>query len=358
MAAIPSFSNILQIAHSSPNLLQLVQDGVRDIQLVAAGELDFFTFYKQTDPFAFTVLASSVLSVIVFIFSEITRNFSQVDRLWSILPAVYICHYSYWANINNLRTDRVDTVAVVSILWSIRLTYNYWRKGGYQWSSEDYRWDVIRKAIGAPAFFLMNLTFISFGQNFLLVAITAPVYLFLILTKNFPQTDATTTADTVFSRGMMMAVLLEFFADQQQWSFHQAKQKYKKTGTVPLGWDKNELDRGFVYSGLWAFSRHPNFVGEQIFWALLYQWSAFITDSVYNWTGVGALSYLLLFQGSTWLTELITSSKYKDYKVYQKHVSMFLPRVSAIKEGGFYFPEEEEEGAAATVAKEESKKDS
>ncbi|KAK6356979.1 hypothetical protein TWF718_001312 [Orbilia javanica] len=352
MAAIPSFSNILEIAQSSPNVLQLLQGAINGVQQVAAGELDFFTFYKQTDPLATTALFSIILSVFVFILSEITRNFSQVDRLWSILPAVYIVHYSVWANINNLRTDRVDTVAVVSIIWSIRLTYNYWRKGGYKWASEDYRWDVIRKAIGKPAFFLLNLTFISFGQNFLLVAITTPVYLFLILTKNFPQTDANTTADVVFSRGMALAVLLEFFADQQQWSYHQAKEKFKKTGDVPLGWDSKELERGFVYSGLWAFSRHPNFVGEQLFWALLYQWSAFITDSVYNWTGVGALGYLLLFQGSTWLTELITSNKYEDYKVYQKHVSMFLPRISAVKEGGFYFPEpEEEEEKREEVAK-------
>ncbi|EPS44305.1 hypothetical protein H072_1704 [Dactylellina haptotyla CBS 200.50] len=343
MATLPSYSQIHDIGQSRPGIFQLVEVAFHNFQDVFNGKRAFQDAYQQTDPLATSILASVILSGLTLIVSEITRNFSQVDRLWSILPAIYIVHYSHWASLNNVHSDRVDTAAVIAVIWSVRLTFNYWRKGGYQWSSEDYRWDVIRAAIGKPAFFIMNITFISFMQNFLLVAITTPVYLFLVVAKNFPQSEVATTADTVFSRGMMLAVILEFFADQQQWSFHQAKQSYKTTSKVPAGYDKAELDRGFLYSGLWAFSRHPNFVGEQLFWVLLYQWSAFVTDSIYNWAGMGALMYLFLFQGSTWLTELITSNKYKDYKIYQKHVSMFLPRVQSIREGGFYFPDQNEE---------------
>ncbi|KAF3918778.1 hypothetical protein AA313_de0202989 [Arthrobotrys entomopaga] len=338
--SLPSYTQIQEVGKNPPEIFHLCEIGFLGLQQAVEGKRSFLDFYKETDPFASSIIASLVLSILTLLLSEVTRNYSQVDRLWSILPAVYICHYSYWASLNNLYSDRVNTAAVLSVAWSIRLTYNYWRKGGYQWSSEDYRWNHIKATIGGPAFFLMNITFISFIQNILLVAITTPVYLFLIISKNFPKDEATTaTADTVFSRGMMLAIILAFFADQQQWSFHQAKHNYKATGKVPAGWDKDELERGFIYSGLWAFSRHPNFVAEQLFWVLLYQWSAFVTDSVYNWAGVGALSYLLLFQGSTWLTELITASKYKDYKMYQKNVSMFLPRIGSIREGGFYFPE-------------------
>lgn len=48
-----------------------------------------------------------------------------------------------------------------------------------------------------------------------------------------------------------------------------------------------------------------------------------------NWTFAGAMSYVLLFQGSTWLTELLTSKKYPEYKDYQKLVGMFVPKVLA-----------------------------
>jgi hypothetical protein len=33
----------------------------------------------------------------------------------------------------------------------------------------------------------------------------------------------------------------------------------------------------------------------------------------------------MLFQGSTWLTELITSGKYPEYRDYQQQVGMFAP---------------------------------
>ena len=33
----------------------------------------------------------------------------------------------------------------------------------------------------------------------------------------------------------------------------------------------------------------------------------------------------MLFQGSTWLTELITSGKYPEYRDYQRSVGMFVP---------------------------------
>lgn len=104
---------------------------------------------------------------------------------------------------------------------------------------------------------------------------------------------------------------------------------YQQTGKVPVGFEKADLDRGFVVSGLWTFCRHPNFACEQAIWFVLYQWSCLITDQLYNWAGVGAVGYLALFQGSTWLTELITANKYPQYKEYQKRINRFVPRWSS-----------------------------
>lgn len=62
-------------------------------------------------------------------------------------------------------------------------------------------------------------------------------------------------------------------------------------------------------------------------WLTLYWWSCNLTSDshFYNWTGIGAVLYLFLFQGSTWLTELITAGKYPEYKEYQQQVGMFIP---------------------------------
>jgi len=78
-------------------------------------------------------------------------------------------------------------------------------------------------------------------------------------------------------------------------------------------------------SGLWGYSRHPNFAAEQSIWFVLYQWSCYTTKTLYNWAGVGPSFLIMLFQGSTWLTELITAGKYPEYRDYQQSVGMFAP---------------------------------
>lgn len=157
----------------------------------------------------------------------------------------------------------------------------------------------------------------------LLYLITTPAYILLLASRL--TGEQMQSADLVFSRLLMGLVLFEFFADQQQWDFHKAKAEYQKTAKVPPKWTRSELDRGFCSSGLWAWSRHPNFLAEQSIWALFYQWSCWETGTLYNWSGIGAMSYLILFQSSTWLTERITAGKYPEYKIYQQKVGKFLP---------------------------------
>lgn len=47
----------------------------------------------------------------------------------------------------------------------MRLSYNYWRKGGYSVGSEDYRWQILREKIAPPLFFVFNVLFISLAQS-------------------------------------------------------------------------------------------------------------------------------------------------------------------------------------------------
>jgi steroid 5-alpha reductase family enzyme len=160
------------------------------------------------------------------------------------------------------------------------------------------------------------------------------------------------TADLVFARVLLGLVVVELFADQQQWSRHssysvqglanssqtdyqEAKKQYLKTAKVPHKFDQVDLDRGFVVTGLWSLSRHPNFAAEQAIWVVLYQWGCWDSEVLYNWTFVGAIGYLFLFQASTWFTELITGGKYPEYTEYQKRVGKFLPKLTSGPPGDF-----------------------
>jgi steroid 5-alpha reductase family enzyme len=124
---------------------------------------------------------------------------------------------------------------------------------------------------------------------------------------------------------MLAAVVMEYVADQAQWNYHKAKTAYSKTAKVPAGYTRDQIERGFNTTGIFAWSRHPNFAAEQTFWVALYQWCCLESNTFINWTGAGAFGYLILFQASTWLTELISAGKYPEYKVYQGRVGKFLP---------------------------------
>lgn len=216
------------------------------------------------------------------------------------------------------------------------MTYNYWRKGGYQIGSEDYRWQYVRSKVNNRfLFFIFNIVFISAAQSLLLFTVTAPTYNFLLLSQ-VKDTATTTTAfalpDLLFSRFAFSLIIIEYFADQQQWKFHRAKADYHKNARISEPYKDQytaeDLERGFVINGLWSLSRHPNFAAEQAFWFTLYAWNAYRTESYLQWTGLGILGYLLVFQGSTPLTESISASKYPEYSEYQARVGRFIPRFS------------------------------
>ncbi|EHY56204.1 hypothetical protein HRR83_008720 [Exophiala dermatitidis] len=284
--------------------------------------------YLDTNPLVAAAALSLALAPIFLVVSEINKNYSQVDRVWSILPTVYNVHYALYAHLAGLSSTRLDIAAAISAIWSIRLTYNYYRKGGYSIGSEDYRWAIVKKYTGPAVFFVFNVTFISLAQSILLFTITTPTYVLLLaqrLATHSSQTASWGWEDSLAAITMLSCIGIAFVADEQQWRYQSAKAAYRKEAKVPAGFDRADLDRGFNTKGLFAYSRHPNFAAEQGVWVSLYLWSCLVTKTWYNWTGIGAAAYLILFQSSTWLTELLSSNKYPEYKIYQKQVAKFLP---------------------------------
>ncbi|EFX00503.1 duf1295 domain containing protein [Grosmannia clavigera kw1407] len=278
--------------------------------------------YVNTNPLVLGFALSLLMGCIFFVVSEFNGNYSQVDRCWSLLPTLYIAHFNLWSRLSGRLSRRLDVVLFSSIVWSARLTYNYARKGGYSVGSEDYRWAIVKKNIPAWSFRLLNLTFISFIQSVLLLALAAPAYT-ILLASDIEQ--SMTAADWAFASVEIGLVIVQWFSDGQQWNYQSAKRQYQQSAKVPAGFTRAAMDRGFIAEGLWGYSRHPNFAAEQAIWLVLYQWSCYATSSLYNWAGVGSAGLVMLFQSSTWLTESITSGKYPEYKEYQKKVGTFVP---------------------------------
>lgn len=153
------------------------------------------------------------------------------------------------------------------------------------------------------------------------------------------------------ARFLIALIAVEFVADQQQWNFHGAKAAYQKTAKPQPGYSRAQLERGFNTTGLWKFSRHPNFAAEQTIWVTLYAWASYCTGSWWNWTAAGPITYLSVFAGSTPLTEYISAGKYPEYKVYQQKVGRFLPSIL-----GSYWKEDGETSLKSKVDAEAAKR--
>ncbi|MFT6282488.1 MAG: steroid 5-alpha reductase family enzyme [Salibacteraceae bacterium] len=256
------------------------------------------------------------LSAACFIVSSIVDNYSQVDKLWSVAPLIYaweVAYLSHW-------DERMILIASVISIWGIRLTYNFGRRGGYSWKfwtgDEDYRWAVLRAKpeFQAPwKWISFNLFFISFYQMGLVMLIMFPMIKGVNGTELF-------WADYLLALLVVGFVIMEYFADHQQYKFQ--TEKYRR---IDAKEDLGEYEHGFVNTGLWGIMRHPNYAAEQSVWIVIYFFSVTATGVWINWSVAGAILLVLLFIGSSNFSEEISASKYPKYKEYQKKVARFIP---------------------------------
>lgn len=79
----------------------------------------FVDLYTRTNPLVSGFAFSLFLGAIFWVVSEINKNYSQVDRFWSILPAVYIAHFNVWARLAGIPSHRLDGALLFSIIWSV-----------------------------------------------------------------------------------------------------------------------------------------------------------------------------------------------------------------------------------------------
>lgn len=278
----------------------------------------------QLDTLKVLLITCGIAVAYCFIVGEISRNNSQMDKLWSIMPVVYVWIIAIKGDMN----PRLVVYAVIVTLWGIRLTINFARKGAYSikfWSGEeDYRWQVLRQKKYFQNKFiwaLFDLFFISLYQNALVLAICFPALAAMSSSTMFGVFDyiATFLALTF--------LLIETAADEQQMSFHTTKKALLATGKkleeLPAPYNK-----GFNTMGLFGRSRHPNYLGEQGIWLSLYLFAigaGVATYSAFNWSMVGPLLLVLLFLGSSAFGESVSNSKYPEYQLYLDHVSKYLP---------------------------------
>ncbi len=264
-----------------------------------------------------TVLFITV--IVCFVVGELTRNYSQVDKVWSLMPIAYS-----WITLSAFPfSPRLWLMTVLVTAWGLRLSYNFYRKGGYNiipWKGEeDYRWGILRqhpilkKGIRISLF---NLFFISIYQQVLIFLFSTP----LLLAAEYADVSLT-GLDYLAASFMFLFILIETVADNQLYNFHLQKQH-----KIPVNGQFNEsLNKGFMTEGFWKYVRHPNFAAEQATWVAFYFFGVAASGFWINWTLSGPFLLILLFAGSSGFTESISMDKYPEYMSYKQNVPRFLP---------------------------------
>ena len=273
--------------------------------------------------FGASLIVSGVIAY-CFLIGELSKNNSQVDKLWSIVPIGYVWYMTIEGGMN----ERMVLMAILVSIWGSRLTFNFARRGAYTWrfwaGEEDYRWEILRKSPGFNNRFVwmvFNLLFISAYQNVLIFLFTLP-----ILASLADNTNPLGIADYALAGVYVTLVIIEFIADQQQYDFQTEKHRRIKEG-LPL----EQYEKGFVSTGLWSIVRHPNYACEQAIWVVFYFFSVTATGEWINWSVAGCVLLIILFKGSSDFSEDISANKYPEYSEYQRRVPRFIPFMKGAK---------------------------
>ena len=258
-----------------------------------------------------------------FIAGELSRNNSQMDKLWSVLPIIYALIILIMGKFKL----RLVLYSIVVLIWGVRLTINFAKKGAYKlklWEGEeDYRWKILRakKPFNNKLVWgAFDLFFISAYQNILVLSLVFPM---LVVMQDGNSFNIVDIISLTFACSFL---LLEVVADKQQWHFQETKKAKLKEGKV-LEELEYPYNLGFNTVGLWSRFRHPNYLGEQGIWVSLYLlvMASGYSTYIFSWSLIGPLLLILLFMGSSTLAEGISSSKYPKYKDYQEQVFKYLP---------------------------------
>lgn len=242
-------------------------------------------------------IAAVGLNVIMFIPAFIYKT----DKLTDISYAVTFIALVLFAYARSAQTWPHALLALLVVWWGVRLggflLMRVWKKG------KDKRFDGMRE------------NFFKFLRFWLLQGVT--VFVVLLGALEFmrvssPQVTLLSWAGTlIFLTGLYM----EAAADLQKWHFSQ-----------------NPKNKGkWIESGIWAKSRHPNYMGEMMVWIGIY---LFVLPSLVGqqwliaFASPGYIILLLLFVSGIPMLEKSADAKWgndKDYQAYKKRVPVLIP---------------------------------
>ncbi|KAK9461297.1 uncharacterized protein V1516DRAFT_675570 [Lipomyces oligophaga] len=297
------------------------------VKEVVSGKANLKDFYLKTDPLTVILLYALITMLITLIACHTGKknDYTFLDPFWPTIPTIVIVHLMIHGYFNNRFSTRFLLLFPILVVWHYHLEDLFIRRGGLA-GIEDHRWGYVKRNLGYDRLRLILLTvfFVSFFQSGLLVVIAIPavkLYYSFDLPLSIP--------DFVFAGLMSASLVCEFRIDSVMQNFQNAKRIYKRDSIITPGYSKKELERGFCTRGIYAYSRRPNHLAEQLIWICLYLWGAYISGQWINWTIMAPVIFSLFILQSSLFTDAISQERYPDFRRYRETVSLWIPSRSA-----------------------------
>lgn len=254
------------------------------------------------DPLWRTFSADAVATIVIFGFSYAYDNSSFYDAYWSVVPIAIVL---YWMTLADASVPALRLAGVVLVVgvWGVRLTWN-WARGWTGLDHEDWRYVGFREL--APDFYWpISFLGIHFFPTVIVFAGLAALYP-AVVHGGRPLGPIDLAALVVGLAG----IAFEWIADDQLRAFTTGPKRPGET----------------LRTGLWRYSRHPNYLGEILVW-----WSLFLFGLAADpaWAKVAilapfAMTGMFLFV-SIPLIEKRSLERRVDYQRVIDETSMLIP---------------------------------
>ncbi len=253
-------------------------------------------------PILTAFVADLVATGVVFGFSMALANSSMYDAYWSAAPPVIGV---YWASVApgaEAVPARQLLVLALVFAWAARLTWN-WARGWPGLHHEDWRYRDLREEAHAP-YWLVSLTGIHYFPTLQVFLACLPLYAALAVGgRPLGALDALAALVTAG------AIALETIADEQLRAFNRSK----APGDI-------------CTRGVWAWLRHPNYLGEIGFWWGLWLFGLAARPDWY-WTVIGPHAIPVMFGlASIPMLDRRSLARRPGYAEVMKSVSALVPR--------------------------------
>jgi len=233
-------------------------------------------------------------TVVIFLFSRAFDNSSLYDPYWSLAPLPIAAYWMLVPATPHVPISRSLIVLALVGIWGLRLTYNWWRGwGGLE--HEDWRYRDMRQKLGR---FYWPGSFLGIHLLPTLLVFLGCLPLYAVFSSGIRPLSF---LDLVAVAVTGLAIGWEAIADDQLKRFRRS----------------NRDPERFLTAGLWAYSRHPNYLGEIGFWWGLVLF-AVASDPAYWWTGIGALAITVMFR--TVSLRLIDDRMLESRPGYARHI--------------------------------------